>query len=496
MIENKTYVGIVEDNLDPKKIGRVKVRVMDVFDEIPLDEIPWSMPWKDLNGNQFIIPDIGKVVMVVFDQGNIKMPEYIYADNYNINLEEKLLKLEDSDYSSMKSLLFDHKTQIYVNNSEGLKIDHKFNNLNIKEGSINLNLKDNNSILNLGDSTASQQSILGNNFIEWMSEFINVLESGALFNSGGPVKPDPRLIKVFTKFKALKNEKFLSHHVNIVDNNKISTVLNDNRENNSQIGDNWTTTSSEPNELSFIEENDYEPVDGLKQDYDSNYIPPSTNGEPDDVLNNIEFPTSDQSNIEDIPLLNKLVKFIQSKKYIVYDQQNILNIVAMRKDTSIVSNKFDERLFVFYKNTKNKWVILDYQVTTTPGFRPKTNILPEKVAILALGQYIDQYKLGFHQNKRDHKCLKFSTNVVHRNDKKDKYNFFSITEKGSFGINIHRSSKNGSSENIYNWSQGCQVFKNSNQFDQFIKLCDQQDKIKKTFTYTLIRKGDFDSFKI
>ena len=31
--KSKTYIGIVTDNKDPKKIGRVKVRVFDVFDQ-------------------------------------------------------------------------------------------------------------------------------------------------------------------------------------------------------------------------------------------------------------------------------------------------------------------------------------------------------------------------------------------------------------------------------------------------------------------------------
>ena len=30
---NKTYIGAVEDNKDPKKLGRCKVRVFDIFDE-------------------------------------------------------------------------------------------------------------------------------------------------------------------------------------------------------------------------------------------------------------------------------------------------------------------------------------------------------------------------------------------------------------------------------------------------------------------------------
>jgi len=41
----KTYVGVVEDNQDPKKEGRVRIRVMDVFDDLKLEDIPWATPW-------------------------------------------------------------------------------------------------------------------------------------------------------------------------------------------------------------------------------------------------------------------------------------------------------------------------------------------------------------------------------------------------------------------------------------------------------------------
>lgn len=58
----------------------------------------------------------------------------------------------------MKSIIFDHKTQIYVNDSEGLKIDHKYNNINITETGVDVNLKDNNASVNLGDSGATQQA--------------------------------------------------------------------------------------------------------------------------------------------------------------------------------------------------------------------------------------------------------------------------------------------------------------------------------------------------
>ena len=101
-VENgKTYVGVVEENNDPKKMGRIKVRVLDVFDNTPIDDIPWANPWKDLVGDQFTLPDKGKIVTVVFENANINNPVFIFSDHYNINLEKKLEQLGEADYLSM-----------------------------------------------------------------------------------------------------------------------------------------------------------------------------------------------------------------------------------------------------------------------------------------------------------------------------------------------------------------------------------------------------------
>ena len=90
-LNNKTFIGFIEDNKDPKKMGRCKVRVPSIFtSEIPTADIPWAMPFKDLNGNQFNAPEIGKVVSIIFNNGNKYKPEFIYAEHYNINLENKL----------------------------------------------------------------------------------------------------------------------------------------------------------------------------------------------------------------------------------------------------------------------------------------------------------------------------------------------------------------------------------------------------------------------
>jgi len=87
-LNGQIFIGVIEDNVDPKRLGRCKVRVLNLFDEIPVEDLPWATPWKDLNGNSINLPDKGKDVSVVFDEGNPYKPEYIFAELYNIKLEK------------------------------------------------------------------------------------------------------------------------------------------------------------------------------------------------------------------------------------------------------------------------------------------------------------------------------------------------------------------------------------------------------------------------
>ena len=172
-LKNRTFIGIVEDNIDPKKRGRIKVRVSSVYDDIPTSDLPWASAFKDIDGNEFNIPDVGKVVTVVFDNGNKYYPEYIHAQHYNINLANKLNGLSDSDYKTFKSVMTDQSTQIYRSSSEGLKIDHEYSNVNLDPyGNISLNLRDDKSIITMGSKDASESVVSPFE----LSRFCHVLE--------------------------------------------------------------------------------------------------------------------------------------------------------------------------------------------------------------------------------------------------------------------------------------------------------------------------------
>ena len=64
-----------------------------------------------------------------------------------------------------------------------------------------------------------------------------------------------------------------------------------------------------------------------------------------------------------------------------------------------------------------------------------------------------------------------------------------------FGINLHRSRSTGDTELVGAYSAGCQVFKNANDFKDFMKIVQKSaDKFGNAFTYTLINEGDLLGF--
>lgn len=382
--ESKTYLGVVEDNKDPKRVGRVKVRVYNVFDSLDVADLPWAKPWKDLNGNGFNIPDIGKVVTVVFESGNEYKPEYIYSDHFNVNLEKKLLELKEPDYLTMKALIFDHKTQIYVNDDEGLKLDHKFNVINIKESTIDVNLKDNFGKINLGTANSTQRAILGDNFLNWFDDFLKILlgDQGGPFlgNLGAPVIATPALISSIQIYLQKKIPKFLSKNVYIVDNENVKKLE---RIAEGQKGDTWQSTVK-PNEATSTEPVNYKAEPGSTN---TSFDPPPENANPQasptapstDVGKNPDVApqTVTENNQVTKPLPQEhpdvatILEILNDKKYKVFTRPFEMNIVAIRNQClnpgENYTDEFVDFLFVVYKDDTGFWNLRQFNFSTMPG---------------------------------------------------------------------------------------------------------------------------------
>ena len=221
-LKGKIFVALVEDNKDPKHLGRIKARTQSILEDIPVDHLPWASPYKDLVGKDFKVPATGKIVNIIYPGGNIYEPHYIYSENYNINLQNKLKDLGDDEYLNFVALLFDHVTQVYSDDT-GLNMDYMHNRMTIGKTNIDIHLKDNDQILNLGNEKASESAVLGDHFMKWMDDLVQTLLTPTTLtgNLGAPILK-PQLDQVLTKYQALR-PTFLSNSVKIVDNNKCLT---------------------------------------------------------------------------------------------------------------------------------------------------------------------------------------------------------------------------------------------------------------------------------
>jgi hypothetical protein len=76
--------------------------------------------------------------------------------------------------------------------------------------------------------------------------------------------------------------------------------------------------------------------------------------------------------------------------------------------------------------------------------------------------------------------------TVYRDYNRDAFfDFGTRGERGMFGINIHKAGKD--SIDVGKWSAGCQVFKRQEDFNTFMNLTEEHEKIHgNKFTYTLI----------
>ena len=182
---------------------------------------------------------------------------------------------------------------------------------------------------------------------------------------------------------------------------------------------------------------------------------------------------------------------VKAKGYKYFENGDFnVNIIGVRNSSTgtKVTNLFDDHLTISYKEG-GEWKFKIWPATTDPGTKGvKEFHNAAGVARLVPGQYSGSHHINLHQGK--YEALKQKANVkVYRDANKDMNYDESKIQEGIFGINIHKAGAD--STYVENWSEGCQVFKKSADFDAFMAICKKAASLGgNSFTYTLIESKD------
>jgi hypothetical protein len=185
---------------------------------------------------------------------------------------------------------------------------------------------------------------------------------------------------------------------------------------------------------------------------------------------------------------------VKAKGYVWFEDASNkgydVNIVGIRNASTgqTVTNVFDDLLTISYKEN-GVWKFHSWAATTDPGKKGVREFHNAAgVARLVEGQYRSSHIIRLHRGK--YEALGQNKPVkVWRDANKDMVYDENKIQEGVFGINIHKAGAD--STYVENWSEGCQVFKKSADFESFMKICRKAKDIHgNNFTYTLIKSTD------
>ncbi len=188
---------------------------------------------------------------------------------------------------------------------------------------------------------------------------------------------------------------------------------------------------------------------------------------------------------------NTMKKVMEDKGYAFFEEGDYnLNIIGIR-NASGRADRFDDNMIVLYKDN-GKWMIHSYEITTEPGHKIlKRPINSKGTAILIPDQYRGAYRIGTHKTYTA--LIQRGAKVkVWRDDNRDsKPDYKGEEDEGWYGINIHKHAGSDTREDTGGVSAGCQVFRSSKDFYEFMDLCDiAADTWSNSFTYTLLNSED------
>ena len=206
-------------------------------------------------------------------------------------------------------------------------------------------------------------------------------------------------------------------------------------------------------------------------------------------------------------IIDKIIKIVKNGGGEVYDKEGYINFCGVRNNTT--NDSFNDTLYIYWKDstTGNFKCVRTTGFTTKPGKRAVLNengsVNSKGVAIVKEGWHPDVWHHGKHGGK--YAALRQDVGVTKPiTITRDKTQFgksgndyelriFSDTvESGYPYTNMHRAGVPQGS-NVNGWSEGCQVFKYSSEFDEMLDMANYAtSKGQSKFSYFLTNKTVFD----
>ena len=200
------WLGEVIDNVDPNGGGRCRIRVYGKFDLLEDEDIPWAIPANTTLVGSYSVPNIGEIVSIYFDNGNIYTP--VYKNTVRVNSELKSEVLDNSSNpEKVSSVLYDSNKSIrmYHTPDDGLIIttgNGPTSNPAIKissDGKIFLSAADIYIADNLNDTT--EPAVKGQTLRDLLEKMVDVLANHTHLSGTGPIDPVSIIDMFFLKLK-------------------------------------------------------------------------------------------------------------------------------------------------------------------------------------------------------------------------------------------------------------------------------------------------------
>lgn len=184
------YSGIVVDNNDPNKWGRIKVRVEPMFssDAVPVASIPWATPRNILidgagaGFGAFSVPRVGSRVTVTFRQGDFMQPVYGGEETDPVH---GIPAFALTNYPNRKGFRLENGVEVFFDESDNLvRINHPTGTFIqvATDGSVTVNtIKDANVIAGqdvIATATRDVRVDAGNDIIVHAANDINITADG------------------------------------------------------------------------------------------------------------------------------------------------------------------------------------------------------------------------------------------------------------------------------------------------------------------------------